>query len=508
MGLKKISALSAPCAIVVKAAFPYSHFNFFEKNIMQNTFKILLLAALAALCFGSCKPLEMSKADQLLPLPDTFIGAGADTVNAVASSWRQYFSDAHLVSLIDTALSNNLDLKMAMQRIEMAKAGVLASRGALLPSVDVGTSAGLSKFGRYTMDGAGNRGAKLIGDKDIPLHLPDFFIGFQSNWEIDAWGKLRNQRKAATARYLASVEGQRLVTTGLISEIVSIYYALVSLHTGLKIIDGNIDIQRNALEMVRVQKEAGRANELAVQQFEAQLLNLQGMRIDAEQQIIENENLLNFLLGRYPQTIAISEEDLLQLEAMTPAPGAPAQLLRNRPDIRAAEYEVLASKADLNAARALFYPNIEINALLGLQAFRPDLLVTSPASLTYGLLGSLAAPLVNRRAIQAEFKAANAYQLEALYAYQQAIIGAYVEVHNGIAGIRHLQQILELKQTEADVLTRSISTSDDLFRTNRATYIEVLLAQQNALNARLELVEVKKRQLLAGVELYRALGGG
>ncbi len=475
---------------------------------MQNISKIILLAALASLWLGSCKPVEVLRQDTLLPMPSAFQSNAADSTNSAIINWREYFNDPFLVGLIDTALTNNLDLKIAMQRIEAARAGVLAANGALRPTVEAAGAAGLTKFGRYTMDGAGNRNTEMIGGKDIPVHLPDFFVGLQSSWEIDAWGKLKNRRQAAAARFLASVEGRNFVQTSLVAEIAAAYYDLLSLDASLAIIDENIGIQQNALQLVRVQKEAGVANELAVEQFEAQLLGLRGMRLEAQQMILGNESRINYLLGRYPQPVGRGSADLL---AVVPAPlvsGVPTQLLRNRPDIRAAELELAASKADLNAARALFYPTVEINGLLGVQAFRPDLLVTKPASLAYGLLGGLAAPLINRRAIQAEFNAADAYQLEALYAYQQAILGGYVEVHNGLAGLRNLQRSLDLKRSEAEVFTRSIATSNDLFRTSRATYLEVLFAQQNALNTRLELVEMKQRELMLGVGVYRALGGG
>ncbi len=466
------------------------------------------IAIITIMGIFSCKPVEVLRTDTLLPSPDAFADATADTTNSATLNWREYFNDPYLEGLIDTALANNLDLKMAVQRIEAAKAGVLAANGALLPTVEAAGAAGMTKFGRYTMDGAGNRNTEMINGKDIPVHLPDFFVGLQSSWEIDAWGKLKNRRQAAANRFLASVEGRNFIQTSLVAEIAAAYYDLLSLDASLRIVDENIGIQQNALELVRVQKEAGMANELAVEQFEAQLLGLRGQRIEMEQMIVENESRINYLCGRYPQPVQRSSLDLLEMSPPSLVAGVPAQLLRNRPDIRAAELELAASKADLNAARALFYPTVEINGLLGLQAFRPDLLVTKPASLAYGLLGGLAAPLINKRAIQAEFNAADAYQLEALYAYQQAILGGYVEVHNGLAGLRNLQRSLDLKRSEAEVFTRSIATSNDLFRTSRATYLEVLFAQQNALSTRLELVEMKQRELMMGVGVYRALGGG
>lgn len=476
-------------------------------NLLDSPLRLLPIL-LGIFWLGSCKPVEVLRQDSLLPMPETFVYTSADTNNMASIKWREYFKDPYLAALIDTALANNLDLKIALQRIEAARAGILAAKGTLLPTADVAFEAGLSKYGRYTMDGAGNLNTEMIDDQDIPVHLPDFFIGFQSSWEIDAWGKLRNRRRAATARFLASVEGRNFVMTNLVSEIAATYYELLALDASMRIVDENISIQGNALELVRVQKEAGVANQLAVEQFEAQLLGLRGQRIEMEQLIVENENRINFLLGRYPQPVLRSSIDLLEMSPPLQAAGVPAQLLRNRPDIRAAELELAATKADLNAAKAMFYPMVEINGLIGMQAFRPDLLVTQPASLAYGLLGGLTAPLINRKAIQAEFNAANATQLEALYAYQQAILRGYIEVHNGLVSLRNLRRSFDLKRSEAEVYSRSIATSNELFRTSRANYLEVLFAQQNALSTQLELVEMKQRELMAGVSVYRALGGG
>jgi len=468
---------------------------------------LFLLFAIVALGLNSCKPVEVLRQDTLKPMPQSF-GNGNDTTNVSNINWRQYFTDQNLVQLIDTTLGNNLDLQIALQRLEIAQSKVLASEGALRPIVDATAGAALNKYGAYTMDGAGNRGTEIYKGKDVPIHLPDFFIGLQASWEIDAWGKLRNQKKAAVARFLASMEGKKLVQTNLIAEIATLYYELLALDTELKIIDETILLQENALAIVRVQKEAGAANELAVQQFEAQLLNLRGMRLETQQMIVENESAINYLLGRYPQPVVRDSSLFTQNVPPQIFTGIPSSLLQNRPDIRQAELELMASKADLNAAKALFYPSVNISGLLGLQAFRPDLLVTKPQSIVYSFMGGLVAPLVNKRAIQAEFNAASAYQIETLLAYQQTILNGYVEVYNEVANIRNLAQVFGLKTNEADVLFRSIATSNDLFRTSRATYLEVLIAQQNALQTRLELVNVKKRQFNATINIYRALGGG
>jgi outer membrane protein TolC len=299
-----------------------------------------------------------------------------------------------------------------------------------------------------------------------------------------------------------------MVMTNLVADVAVAYYELVALDNELEIIRETVTKQREALEVVIQQKEAGRSNELAVQQFEAQMLGTQSLEKVFQQRVLETENLINFLLGRYPQPIARGSG---ALQAPMPADlsvGLPPQLLRNRPDIRVAEYELLATRFDLKAARAAFYPKLNLTAGYGFQSFNTDLLFETPSSIAYQMVGGLAAPLINRNALKARFAAASAQQLEAMHGYQQRILGGYVEVVNELNDLRNLREAMELKRQQSGTLQRSVDTSRELYRSAKANYIEVLLAQQNALQANIELVEMSKRQRFAMIDLYKALGGG
>lgn len=423
------------------------------------------------------------------------------------SQWKKHFTDPRLQALTDQALENNRDLKIALQRIEMAKAQITASRSMLAPKVSAVAGAGLQRFGLYTMDGAGNSTTPIYDGRIVPRDLQDYSIGLQSSWEIDIWGKLRSKKASATARLLASVEGRNLVQTQLIAELATAYYELLALDAEIINIDETIKIQRDALETVQTQKQAGAANELAVQQFEALLYNLQSMRLDTQQQIVEQEGIICSLLGDPKRPIARHRMALMDSKLPQLSSSVPADMLKNRPDIRRAEFELAATKADVKAAKAAFLPSVSINGMLGLQAFQSNLLL-NVHSAGYSALGGLVAPLINRKAIQAEFDHASASQLEALNTYQQSIVNGYVEVHNQLAFIRILKNLQALKAKEVHLLIESVSTAADLFRTRRATYIEVLNAQQNALKARLQLIGVTKRQFQVQANLYRALGGG
>ncbi len=249
-------------------------------------------------------------------------------------------------------------------------------------------------------------------------------------------------------------------------------------------------------------------NELAVQQFEAELVNSRAAEIELSQTIVETESEINFLLGRYPQNIVRDKAKLSDEIAVKPKVGIPADLLKFRPDIRQAEFDLLASRADLLAAKAAFYPSLNIVGNVGFQGYKAALLFTTPYSLAYSALGSLITPLINRSAIKSEFRAAKGYQLEALYNYQKAILNGYVEVHNELSRLDNFEKIAALKATQVSILVRSIETSTELFKSGQASYVEVLLAQRSSISSRIDLVRAQQERYGAYVNLYKALGGG
>ncbi|NUN24138.1 MAG: TolC family protein [Candidatus Jettenia caeni] len=472
--------------------------------------KNTLAFGFVAVCslMAGCQTTKNIEDSTLKTIPKSFADT-KDLTNSAKIDWRQFFSDTTLIGLIDTALKNNLDVLMTLQKIEIARADLRLRKGALFPEISGGGSVAQRRFGRYTMDGAGNRATEITPGQIVPDDLPDYFIGLQTTtWEADIWGKLRNKKKAAFARYLGSIEGKNVVLTNLISEIAIAYYELLSLDKELEIIRETIKLQEEALAIITIQKQAAAANELAVQQFEAQVLNSRALEVEILQRITVTENRINFLLGRFPQPI-IREKSIFSKEIPAQVKvGIPSDLLKNRPDIRQAEFELMATKADVKSAKKAFYPSLDITGALGFQAFNPSFLLRSPESIAYTALGSLTVPLINRSAIKAQFKTAHAKQIEALYNYQKTIINGYIEVYNEMNSIKNLEQAHNLTTKKVTALTQSIEISSELFKTGRANYLEVLITQQNALQSRLELVNIKQQQFNASVNIYKALGGG
>jgi len=473
------------------------------KNKLYKCLGLVLICA----AYTACKLPEVAQRAENKNTPVSFNGS-QDTLSSASIQWRNFFTDPNLINLIDTALKNNQELNITLQDIEIAKNEIKARKGELLPNVTYGVGAGLDKVGRYTSSGAGDASTEITPGKRVPEVLPDYRFGLQANWEADIWHKLRNSKKAAINHYLSTVEGKNFVITNLIAEVANSYYELLASDNQLETVRKNIELQSNALELMKIQKQATRVNELAVRKFEAEVLSSKSLEFDIQQDIIENENKINFLLGRFPQPIIRDKSSFTDLVPATVHTGLPAQLLANRPDIKQAEYELAAAKLDVKVAKAQFYPSLGISAAIGYQAFNPSYLLRTPESLIYSLAGDLAGPLINRNAIKAEYASANAKQLQAVFDYEKAILNGYIEVANQMSKISNLQKSYDLKSKQVTALTQSIDISNDLFKAARADYFEVLMTQRDALQSKLELIETKKQQLNAVVDIYQALGGG
>ncbi|NML65629.1 efflux transporter outer membrane subunit [Hymenobacter sp. RP-2-7] len=476
--------------------------------MLKRRFYQSLTAASLALAVAGCKLPQFAQRDANRRLPATYNNSPQDTISTGRVRWKEFFTDPNLTALIDTALQGNQELNITLQEIQIARNEVQARRGEYMPSLSLGASAEAEKPGRYTLQGATEEAINIQPDRRTPTPLANYQLGAFASWEIDIWHKLRNARKSAATRYLASVEGKNFMVTNLIAEIANSYYELLALDNQLAIIKQNIEIQENALRIVRQEKENARVTELAVKRFEAQVQNTTSLQYKTQQRITETENRINFLLGRYPRPITRDDQAFSGLVPQTVQAGVPAQLLSNRPDIRQAEQQLVAAKLDVQVARANFYPSLGISAGAGFEAFKPGLLFNSPESMLYNIAGDLSAPLINRAGIKALYATANALQLQAVYNYERTVLNAYIEVANQLSNINNLQQSYDAKLKEVQALNQSIRISNSLFKAVRAEYTEVLFTQRDALGSKFDLTETKMQQLNATVNLYRALGGG
>lgn len=476
--------------------------------MMYNSLFRILVLFIATILWSACVSLNTKVSVPEKKVPTQYNVLTTDTQNIARLHWSTFFNDPDLNRLIEKALANNLDVQMTYQHLETYKAQIKMARGAQLPTVNATTAYWQRKFGYYTMDDAGNRVTEFAPGDTIPRHLPDYYVGLTATWEVDIWGKLRKMRQSAVAQYLASVEGRHFVLSNLVAEVSNLYYALLALDNELDLVKQTIQKQEEAIRIVEVQMEGGRANALALKQFQAQVLASKVIQRGIEQRIQETENQLNFLMAQYPQPVVRNKERLFEALSTSYSVGVPSQLLMYRPDIRSAAHGVEASRFNLEAAKAAFYPTLNITAGLGFQAFNPQFLFSTPASLAYSALGGLVAPLINKNALKARFNTAKAQQLNALYQYQQSILNGYVDVLNAVTRMERLRDMEAMRKEQSVVLNETVSLSTELYQYAKANYLEVLLAQQNALQARLDYIDVVQQQQQAKVRLYKALGGG
>lgn len=438
----------------------------------------------------------------------------ADTTSTSISgiSWRTYFRDVFLRQHIDTALRNNPDVLMTLARIQQSAAWARKEKLSITPGIDGVAGAGVIRFGDYTVDGVGNFDTNLSDniteDQRIPTPTPDLLAGISTQWEAGLWGRYKHRKRAALARFAASEEGRRMVQSQLISQVATLYYTLLALDNELRVVGRNRTIQQEALAIVRIQKESGQLTELAVKQFEAQLLELTALELQLRQRVVEAENQLCALIGVTSRTLArspdISEDDIPTLSNT----GGVAQWMRTRPDIVEAAAQLTASGHDAQVAYAEFFPDLRINLFMGLNSFAAPVFFQFPASLAYTAMGGLAAPLLNRNDLKYGYAQATAGNKIAFEQYRKTMLTALAEVNTSRRGVENWRAITALKRQEAETLTQAISVANDLFVNGFANYMEVLLVQRNRLHAEIQVAESILQLYLANIQLYKSLGGG
>ena len=476
--------------------------------MLLTPFKRSTAAVLSALLIQGCAIPSLTTRTSDISLPTHYQG-DTDTQSASAQiDWSQWFDDPVLTALVTTALRNNQEAAAMLQRIQTAANEVYVRKGEYLPNLSFGLEADREKVGEFTRNGAVEQQLRIRDDEHFPDPFSQLRVGLRSSWEIDVWHKLRDAADVASMEYLASVEARRFFMTELVAEVSRTYFELLALDNHLVNLDRTLDIQRDALRTIVTMKQYGRTSSLPETRFRAEISKNESERFIVQQDITATENRLNVLLGRTPQPIPRDAQRLLRQEITIPATGAPAELLANRPDIRRAELELQAAELSIAVARANFYPSFALRADLGLEAFRARYLLDTPASLAYGISGDIFAPLLNRRAIEATYQNAGLRQVQLTYEYEQTVITGVTEVMTRLAELDNLAQSIERRQQQIASLDASIDIANQLFSSARGEYLEVLLAQREALEARDELIDAKQTQMSAWVNLYQALGGG
>lgn len=418
-----------------------------------------------------------------------------DSLTMADVSWRELFTDPQLASYIEQGLENNLDIRIALQQIEIAQAYMKQGRAAYFPTLGIQAQASYQEMSDNTMMGALSNGG-----------TEQFDLTANLTWEADIWGKIRSADRATQSSYLQSVAAHKAVKTEMIANIATIYYQLLALDEQVRITQETIENRISSLETTRALKDAGTVNEVGVKQTEAQLYRAQAVLVDLENATRLLENTMSILLGNAPHQIERGELASQQIDTELKI-GVPAQLLRNRPDVIAAEYGLVGAFEMTNVARSNFYPSLRLTASGGFQSNDiGDLIDTN--SLFANLIGGLAQPIFNGRQIRSEYEASQARQEQAYLNFRYAMINASREVSDALYNYEAAEQTIEIKSREFEAYDLATTYSEELLNYGLANYLEVLTARENSLNSRLELINAEVDQLLSIVDLYQALGGG
>jgi outer membrane protein, multidrug efflux system len=473
---------------------------------MKHVIARAIACSIMLLVLPSCgiPPLRHPAPGPGLP-PD--VNGATSSVNSAQLGIEEFYNDRMLTSLIEKALVDNRELRVLNEEVAIAGNEVLARSGAYLPFVSVASGVGLNRLSRFTEEGAGLLDDAFLPGKHFANPTGNYMGGINLTWQLDIYRQLRNARDAAGQRYVAASEKRNFFVTTLVADIAENYYRLMGLDKRLENLDQIIAFQLRSLEITEARKEAARSNELAVRRFRADVERNQSEKLIINQAIIQGENRINFLVNRYPQRVERDSSGFYDLEIHPLSIGLPSQLLQNRPDIRQAERELAAAGLDVQVARVNFFPQLVINGGVALQSLLISHLF-EPQAVLGNIAAGLVGPLVNKRAIRAQYLTANARQLQAIYNYQRVILDAFTQVTNRVNLVQNYGTSVEIKKQQLRTLESAVEFANDLFQNARIEYIDVLTVQRDLRDARTALIDTKTEQLAGVVNTYQALGGG
>lgn len=464
---------------------------------MNNKIYKIVIVVLAAGVMHSCfvakdyKRPEV-KTDNLYRTEQTL----TDSISLGNLSWDKLFTDPILQGHINKGLKNNLDMRIAMETINAANANMKQGKAGYFPTLSVGADWTHQILSRNSQFG------RLLQDRDVDQYQ----MTGNLSWEADIWGKIRSNKRAANASYLQTVAAQQAVQTQLVANIASTYFQLLALDAQLKVVDSTLANRIASIETIKALKDAGNVNEVGVKQTEAQLYATQIIKEDLKNSIVILENSMSILLGEAPRNIERSSFENQKVTADI-ALGIPAMALSKRPDVLAAEYNLISNFELTNVAKSSFYPSLKVTATGGLQSIDLKELF-SANSLFANIVTGLTQPVFNQRQIKTRYEVAKANQQKAYLQFEQSLLTAGKEVSDALQQYNNETAKLSIRTQQADALKKAADYSDELLTYGLVNYLEVLTAKDQALNTELNLIDNQYKQYNALILLYRALGGG
>ena len=429
-------------------------------------------------------------------------GNTTDTTSIANIKWKEFFKEKELIQLIDEALIKNSDLLVAEKNINIANLQFKQSKWGNIPQVNAYANASSNRLSENSLSGVSTD--LFLGQN----HIEDFSAGLNLSWEVGIWGKVKNQKKRALATYLQTAEVKKALQTAVVANVSKSYYNLLMLDAQLEIAKKTLKLNDSIAFYVNLQYESGQVNLLAKEQTEAQRLVAAKLIPQIEQNIQIQENSLSILSGSFPSEKIRQEKLNAILINSNLSSGIPSQLLEKRPDVKSAELALQAANAKVGIAKTYFYPTITITAAGGVNSFESNNWFNIPASLFGNLAGGITAPLLNGRKIRTQYEIAKEERDQAVINFRQIVLVAVGEVSNALVSTNKLEEQFSLANERQLKLKSAVSNANLLFKNGMATYLELIIAQSNLLQAELEVTTIKKDILSANIELYRALGGG
>lgn len=466
---------------------------------MKNSvLKYITFAVIILLVFSSCgvvnKKYTIPKSEYSENYRDTLI---QDTSSIAMLPWKKIISDSILQKLIEEGLQNNLDLKSALENINQAQASLTQAKLSFFPSLDGNAQVTRSRISEAASSGAIN---------NVSLNSTSYIGQLNSSWELDIWGKLRSNKRSVLASFLKTEAATRVIQTQLISDISQHYYNLLALDAQLAITKQTLKNRIGDQETMKYLKESAVVDGSAVVQSEASRFAIEASIPDIEMSILQEENTLSILLGRLPG--AIERTSLEEQTAFSDLKiGVPASLLRNRPDIQEAELTFRAAFEDVNMAKSYFYPSFTITANAGISSL--NLSDFFNQSIFYNLIGGLTQPIFTNGENKARLKINKSKQQQAFYNYKSTWLSAGSEISNALFSYKKAIEKQKSRASQISALEKSVEFTQALLKySSNTNYTDVLTTQNNLLSAQLDGISDKQQELLAIIQLYRALGGG
>lgn len=463
--------------------------------------RLAFLAPAALLLAGCAVGPNYKKPDVALPTQfRNTPAADAGAASIADTKWQDLFHDAALQKLVDAALTQNFDIQIAAERVQQASAQLQQQRAQLFPFVS-----GSAQYADTKFSAVGSFPGLPPNAKTTVSYAQ---VGLSASWELDLWGRLRRLDEAARARFFAARDNQLAVRLSLVANVMDAYFQLVELDSELAIGKQTRDIAQNGLKLTTVRHNQGAATGLDVQQAN-QLLYTATAQIEATQrQIGQTEDALNLLLGQAPADVARGSTALDQIArpAALP-PGLPVTLLTRRPDIRAQEEQLIAANAQIGAARALYFPQLTLDAFFGGQSRAIGDLLSGPARMA-SLTPAITAPIFQAGQIRGAVRLSQAQEREALLAYRQSIFTGLRDVSDALVGYQRTRSQTDQQELLVKALQESTRLSRLRYEGGLDSFLQVLDSERNLFQGQLDLERLRLLELQSVVRLYSVLGGG